>query len=151
MKNYFIRLFEYDQYANQTILETILEANNPAKPVQLMAHLLAAQQIWLNRCKSQPAIGGALWPDWQADMFAQLINDNSKVWLSYLNTLTPADFEKDISYKNSKGAEYKNKLVDVLAHLINHGTHHRAQAGQQLKFAGVEDLPNTDYIFYIRN
>lgn len=151
MKNYFIRLFEYDQYANQTILKTIFEANNPTKPVQLMAHLLAAQQIWLSRCKGEPAIGGALWPDWQADTFAQLINDNSSAWLSFLNILTPADFEKDIVYKNLQGVPYQSKLVDILAHLINHGTHHRAQAGQQLKFAGVENLPNTDYIFYIRN
>ncbi|MDB5154777.1 MAG: hypothetical protein JWR54_3528, partial [Mucilaginibacter sp.] len=55
-----------------------------------------------------------------------------------------------ISYKNLKGDDFENKLSDVLAHLINHGTHHRAQVGQHLKLAGVE-LPNTDYIFYIRN
>jgi uncharacterized damage-inducible protein DinB len=34
--------------------------------------------------------------------------------------------------------------------LINHGTHHRAQIGQLIKFDGLEILPNTDYIFYLR-
>jgi len=62
-----------------------------------------------------------------------------------------ADFEKNIYYKNLKGIAYKNKLADILAHVINHGTHHRAQAGQQLKFAGFENLPITDYIFYVRD
>jgi len=151
MKDYFIPLFNYDQYANQAILKAIRDANDPEKPVQLMAHLLAAQQIWLGRCKGGPAIGAVLWPDWKADTLEQLINDNSKAWLNYLNTVTVADFEKDIYYKNLKGIAYKNKLADILAHVINHGTHHRAQAGQQLKFAGFENLPITDYIFYVRD
>jgi uncharacterized damage-inducible protein DinB len=151
MKDYFIRLFNYDRYVNLLIIKTILEANNPEKPVKLIAHLLTAQQIWLNRCKGEPAIDGALWPDWKSDEFEQIINDNHRAWINFLDYSDPDDFDKMISYKNSKGDAFENKLSDILAHLINHGTHHRAQAGQQLKFAGVENLPNTDYIFYIRN
>jgi uncharacterized damage-inducible protein DinB len=151
MKDYFIRLFNYDCYVNLLILKTIIEANNPEKPVKLMAHLLAAQQIWLSRCKGKPAIGSALWPDWKPDVFEQMINDNHRAWINFLDYSDPDDFDKIISYKNFKGDAFENKLSDILAHLINHGTHHRAQAGQQLKFAGVENLPNTDYIFYIRN
>jgi uncharacterized damage-inducible protein DinB len=150
MKTYFTRLFNYDCHVNKIMVETIIKAGSPVKPVQLMAHLLAAQQIWLNRCKGLPAIGGALWPDWKTDTFAGLINDNHTGWINHLDTLQPTDFEKLISYKNSKGDNFQNKLSDVLAHLINHGTHHRAQAGQHLKEAGIEILPSTDYIFYIR-
>jgi uncharacterized damage-inducible protein DinB len=151
MKAYFTQLFDYDRFANILILETILTAHEPQKPVQLMAHLLAAQQVWLSRCKGEPAIGGALWPDWPSDQLEQMINDNHRAWINYLNTLNEDDFDKLISYKTFKGMPFENKLVDVLAHVINHGTHHRAQAGQQLKFAGVEKLPITDYIFYIRD
>ncbi|MDB5024407.1 MAG: DinB family protein [Mucilaginibacter sp.] len=150
MKAYFIELFNYDRYANQLIAETIVKADNPDKPSQLMAHLLAAQQTWLNRCKGAPPVGAALWPDWQTDIFEQLIDDNHRAWINFLDYSDPDDFNKIISYKNSTGDSFENKLSDVLAHVINHGTHHRAQAGQYLKLAGV-DLPNTDYIFYIRN
>ena len=150
MKTYFLKLFNYDQLANKAILQIITDAGEPKQVVKLMAHLLAAQQIWLNRCKGLPAIGGALWPDWKADTFEKLINDNHAAWVDYINGLSEADFQKIIPYKNSKGDSYENQLEDVLAHLINHGTHHRAQIGQQLKFAGVENLPITDYIFYIR-
>jgi uncharacterized damage-inducible protein DinB len=151
MKDYFIRLLNYDQYANQTILKIIRSANDPEKPVRLMAHLLAAQQVWLGRCEGRPVTNSILWPDGNADAFSLLINDNHQAWLNYLKTLNPDDFEKDISYKNLQGVAYQNKLMDILAHLINHGTHHRAQIGQQLKFAGVKDLPITDYIAYLRN
>ena len=150
MKAYFTRLVNYDRYANDLILDAILKANQPEKPVKLMAHLLAAQQIWLNRCKGLPAPTGALWPDWQADTFADTIARNNADWLNYLDGLQPEDLEKLVSYKNSKGDAFQNHLSDVLAHVINHGTHHRAQAGQHLKAAGFENLPNTDYIFYIR-
>ncbi len=149
MKPYFIQLFNYDRYANLRILETIRKVDNAEKPVQLMAHLFAAQQVWLNRCKREPAISYALWPDWGVDTFEQLINDNHQKWINFLEGLNDDDFEIQVSYKNSKGEGFENKLSDILAHAINHGTHHRAQAGQYLKLTGIE-LPNTDYILYIR-
>jgi len=114
-----------------------------------MAHLLAAQQIWINRCKGLPATVGELWPDLPADTLKGLITENSTAWLNYLDGLQPDDFEKLISYKSIRGDSFENKLADILGHVINHGTHHRAQAGQHLKEVGV-DLPITDYIFYLR-
>ena len=147
MKAYFIQLFNYDHHQNLQISETIINAGNPEKPVKLIAHLLAAQQIWLNRCKGEPTIGG-VWPDWTPDTFEQIINDNHRAWINLLDYSDPDDFDKMISYKSLNGDSHENKLSDILTHLINHGTHHRAQAGQHLKLAGA-DLPNTDYIFYL--
>jgi len=151
MNDYFLNLFNYDQFANGVILNCIFEAGEPEKPVQLMAHLLAAQQVWLNRCKGLPPASNVLWPDWKADTFEKLINDNHKGWVEYVSNLQPQDFNKIIAYKNTKGEDFENELADILAHVINHGTHHRAQAGQQLKLAGLENLPLTDYILYVRS
>ncbi|MDB5132678.1 MAG: hypothetical protein JWR02_2427, partial [Mucilaginibacter sp.] len=67
MKDYFIRLFNYDRHANLLISDIILKAQRPEKTVKLMAHTLAAQQIWLARCKELPPPGIVLWPDWPAD------------------------------------------------------------------------------------
>lgn len=150
MKNYFLKLIDYDHHTNKTLAKLIVEAGEPEQAVKLMAHMLAAQQVWLNRCKYLPAPGGALWPDWRADTFEQIINDNHARWVDFLSEQSDNDFEKIVYYKNSKGDSFENKLEDVMAHLINHGTHHRAQIGQELKLAGVEKLPVTDYIFYIR-
>jgi len=151
MKAHFIKMFEYDKHVNFLILKSILEINAPGKPVQLMAHLLASQQIWLNRCKGLPAAGGALWPDWKAAAFEPIIHENHLNWIDFINTLKPEDFSRSIQYQNSKGENFQNELSDVLAHVINHGTHHRAQAGQHLKLVGLKQLPATDYIFYLRN
>jgi uncharacterized damage-inducible protein DinB len=150
MKKYFISLFDFDRYANKLMLKVIMQAGETEKPVHLMAHLLSAQQVWYNRCKGLPQVGYQLWPDWKASSFEKLMDDNHSQWLSFLNETDDNSFEKQIIYKNSQGEGFSNKLEDVLAHVINHGTHHRAQAGQLLKMTG-ENLPNTDYIFYLRS
>ncbi|HTD41213.1 MAG TPA: DinB family protein, partial [Mucilaginibacter sp.] len=128
MKAYFTRLFNYDRYANLLIVSAIQQTKEPEKAEQLMAHMLAAQQIWMNRCKGEPAIGSTLWPDWKADTFEEMINDNHRKWVVFLEKLNNSDFERLISYKSLRGDGFKNKLIDILGHVINHGTHHRAQA-----------------------
>jgi len=152
MKAYFTRLFQYDAYANQIILDTIIKAGEPEKAVQLMAHILAAQQIWLNRCKGLPQAAVELWigPGTQASEFGEKIKENHEAWIECLGGFTDSDFDKTLHYQNLRGDKWESKLVDILTHVINHGTHHRAQIGQQLKFAGAGSLANTDYIAYIR-
>jgi len=150
MKAYFTKLFQYDRHANLLILETIKSADNPEKPVQLLAHLLGSQQVWLKRCRKDPGNYGPIWPDWKAEQLDEIIEQNHKDWIAFINSLSDEDFESKLTYQNSKGDTFTDDLTDILAHVINHGTHHRAQAGQQLKFAGVDKLPITDYIFYIR-
>ena len=150
MKEYFIKLFNYDRFANAQMLDCITAANQPLKALQLMAHLLGAQQIWLKRCKQLQAPGGPIWPDWPVSELKAMIENNHAAWISFLEQADDDEFKTLIVYKNLKGDSFQNSLTDILAHLINHGTHHRAQIGQQLKFVGLEKLPVTDYIFYLR-
>jgi len=149
MKDYFIRLLHYDRYSNLRILTALLQTEDHVKAEQLMAHLLTAQQVWLGRCIDKSANITTLWPDWKADTFEQMINNNHQQWLKYLESLNDSDFERRIRYKNLQGDNFETGLTDILTHLINHGTHHRAQVGQHLKLAGA-DLPSTDYILFAR-
>ncbi|MES2107830.1 MAG: DinB family protein [Bacteroidota bacterium] len=151
MKNFFIRLFNYDRFANESILEVLINSSRPEKAIKLMAHTLAAQQVWFNRCKGLVPYSGALWQDdGNIDGFAATIRKNNEDWITYLEMLTDGDFEKIISYNNMKGDPFESRLNDILIHIINHGTHHRAQIGQHLKFTGAETLPVTDYIAFSR-
>jgi uncharacterized damage-inducible protein DinB len=152
MKAYFEKLFNYDKYANELIFNAIDTAGQPDKPVQLMAHLLAAQIVWVSRCLYLPPANVELWPplgDKRFD-FPAIITANHDTWITYLNAIRETDFDKIVRYKSTKGDSFENQLSDIIAHVINHGTHHRAQIGQLLKQAGFENLPNTDYIAYLR-
>lgn len=149
MKQHFIKLFGYDYYANAIILKAITEAGNPEQAVKLMAHTLAAQQVWLSRCRQDAnAPVNPIWPDdWKTEDLLIINQQNNKNWIQFLEG---ENLDLTITYKNSTGLAFNNSIADILTHLINHGTHHRAQAGQVLKNMGYK-LPNTDYIMYLRN
>jgi len=149
MKDYFIRLFEYDLYASQLILKEIRQAGNQQQSILLFGHLLAAQQRWLARCEYSNAPEVEIFPKAETIPFEDVLADNHKRWLAYL--IATDDFEQRITYKHSSGTEFTDKLADMITQVTNHDTHHRAQIGQQLKLAGLDKLPPTDYIFFIRN
>jgi hypothetical protein len=45
MKSHFKKMFNYDEYANNALLETIKVSTGHHKALQLMAHLLSAQRV----------------------------------------------------------------------------------------------------------
>lgn len=150
MKSYFIRLFNFDQFANTQINELMLKINKGGKPVQLMAHLLSAEQLWLARCKGINTSGVSSWPNWEVNSFESIIESNHNEWVAFLNALNESDFDRIIHYQNSTGNDFENALCDILTHVINHGTHTRAQIGQHLKVNENDRLPITDYSYYLR-
>jgi uncharacterized damage-inducible protein DinB len=157
MKQHFLRLFEYDHLANNlvyTALRDFPPATDDAgpdpleRPTVLMAHLLAASRNWSLRCQGKSSAGLELWPKPQWGEMGDLMEANAKGWKAFLEG--EADFGRKMIYQNQAGETFTNDLTDILAHVINHGTHHRAQIGQRLQAAGLEHLPATDYIVYLR-
>src|ERR1700756_2243172 len=98
MKNFLIRLFDYDKYTNLLLAQTIADAGDPEKPVQLMGHILAAQQLWLARCLGGAPAAAAIWPEWEPAIFEPLIYDSHRGWIDFLRTKNDTDFDKYISY-----------------------------------------------------
>ena len=153
MLRYLAQLFRYDLSINQSLFHIIKSCKEPDKSKQLMAHMLAAQQVWFNRALEIPAGNIVLWPEigtMDVDLVAEFENSTEK-WLKFLSGLKDEDLEKVVNYKNTIGESFNSKLIDIIIQVLNHGTHHRAQIGQLLKAQGIEKLPITDYIFYVRN
>ncbi|GAA4102301.1 DinB family protein [Mucilaginibacter panaciglaebae] len=150
MKEYFLRMFGYDLYANNQILATMRRAKTPQNTLVLMAHLLGAQMRWLKRCKNQSEAGLEMFPQVETIPFETLIAQNHREWSDFLNELADTDMDRAIVYRNTSGAEFSSTITEIATQVINHGTHHRAQIGQLLKQIGVDALPPLDFIFYIR-
>lgn len=148
MKEHFIKLLDYDRHSNLQLLPVIIKTGQPQRAVEVMAHILSVQQIWLDRCNgSSSATAFTAWPNWTADTFEATIHSNHADWLAFLDN---TDLSHSIDYKNLAGTPFNSKLIDIYTHMINHGTHHRGQIGQLLKFAGAPALPATDYIAFTR-
>ena len=52
------RLFQFDEWANSRVLEALGQSpvQNP-RALHLMAHILVAQKIWLERLNAQDTVG----------------------------------------------------------------------------------------------
>lgn len=65
--------------------------------------------------------------------------------------LATIDFtdERIIKYSNSTGTVFETAVSDILLHVFNHGTYHRAQIAKEMKQHNIEPI-NTDYIQFVR-
>ncbi|WP_409252333.1 DinB family protein [Bacillus sp. SCS-153A] len=59
------------------------------------------------------------------------------------------DLTSMVSYRTSEGEEFKNRVEDLLQHLVNHGTYHRGNIGAMLRQQGSPGC-STDYIYFLR-
>ncbi len=67
-------------------------------------------------------------------------------WLS--NEVLEADFESNLTYRNSKGVASRRNFFELVAHLFNHQTHHRGQISALLYQKGI-DIGVTDFLMDI--
>jgi len=54
-----------------------------------------------------------------------------------------------VDYKNSKGEPWRNRVEDVLTHVIMHSAYHRGQIAMEMRAAGMEPA-YTDFIHAVR-
>lgn len=148
---HFVNLFEYDYWATRRILD-VLGANQEAdleRCLDLMSHLLRAQRVWLNRIEKSDVAPLAIWERDTLAECAERCAENTRDWLRFLSSCSAGDLNNQINYTNQRGEPFTSELREILTHVINHGTHHRAQIALLLRQAGISPPP-TDYIVYAR-
>jgi uncharacterized damage-inducible protein DinB len=149
LADYLRRQFAYDEWANREVLNAIRAAGDAnQRSLQLMSHILAAELVWLERLKGQPQ-SVPVWP--QPDL-AQCEAQAAKLggqWLEFLDLITAGDVSQSISYRNSKGEEWTNTIVDVLTHVVMHSAYHRGQIATHMRAAG-QTPAYTDFIHGVR-
>ena len=71
----------------------------------------------------------------------------SKLWLDFVTG--QESFNRSLTYNNYVGDPYVNNVENIMIHLVNHSTYHRAQIALLLRQKGFEPV-NTDFITYDR-
>ncbi len=140
------KLITYDEWANRQVFDALQKVDAEKHKVEIegmFGHLLAAQKVWISRITGESA-NMEIWPELSNNELKALINENPDRLKALIHRA-----DEFISYKNSKGEEFKNKVGDILTHIIIHGQHHRAQIAKKLRAAGITP-PETDYIFFLR-
>lgn len=116
----------------------------PERAIQLINHILSAHRVWNARILSETPIH-----PWEMHPFEELLGLNSKNHRDTLQILENSDLENIISYQNTSGAVFQNKLEDIHFHVVNHGTYHRGQIALLFRESGLTPMVS-DFIAYKR-
>lgn len=139
---YFLRLAEFEAWANTKVLDTLRSVNSvPQRAQELLAHIIAAQWLWLARMDGRTS-PMAVWPSISLEQCANEIASLSSAWREFLRR---ANLRMLFEYTNSKGEHFESRVEDALTHIFMHGQYHRGQIIQLLRQAGIEP-PYVDFI-----
>jgi uncharacterized damage-inducible protein DinB len=156
-----LTLFDYSYWASARLWKALLlvtpeqfTAKNTSSYGSLrgtLVHILFAERIWRRRIQGEPMPTGfpseadfptpqSLVVAWQAD---------EKLERAFLAGLSEAFLQSTLEYKNTKGVSFQNLVWNILAHVVNHGTQHRAEAAAMLTDFGLSP-GDVDMILYFR-
>lgn len=148
MKKYFLKLYQYNAWANKRVLETLNRQRVEDKAIlSLMGHIVAAQYLWLHRIKGLPAPDVKLWGEYELDALTSSAQKAGDQWLEFVEGTD--NFDRQLTYRNYTGDPYTNNVEMIMIHLVNHSSYHRAQIAMLLRQKGLEPV-NTDFITYDR-
>ncbi|MDQ3474526.1 MAG: DinB family protein [Acidobacteriota bacterium] len=148
--------FEYEQDSNAKVLASLQAVADPLrgmpeyqKAIDLLAHLVAARNMWLYRL----GVGSApleLFPaESPLTRLPELLDQMQSAWRTYFESLTDAEVARRFEYTSYDGPRFSNTVDDVLTQLYGHSLYHRGQIAMLLRSIGAEPAP-TDFIYWAR-
>jgi uncharacterized damage-inducible protein DinB len=146
MKPLLENFLAYNFWANLRLIGIFQAEYRHEASIRLFSHLLNAHDTWLARIRQQEP---------QFDIWEiHVVNSFERVnELNYQHSIRLLSEEHElgriITYQNTSGKSFQNSISDILLHVVNHGTHHRAQIAGHMKKAGI-DVPPIGYIVYKR-
>lgn len=154
-------LFEYNYWAARLILRAAdgLSSEQFTAPARLsfgslrgtLVHILSTERIWRLRCQAGISPTTMLQEADYADLaaFRLAVEAEERDMRAYLATLSDDDLQRTVRYTNTRGFPYENVLWQILAHVVNHGTQFRSEAGVALTEMG-HSPGDVDLIFFMR-
>lgn len=153
-------LYDYNYWANARILDALDRAPAEAydSPNSLvwsslrgtLIHILGAEWVWLSRCEGRSPAGLLAEEEFQtvATLRARWKNEEARM-RTFLASLTTARLVQPVEYRTTTGAAMSTPLWQILLHVVNHGTQHRAEVAQVLTELG-HSPGDVDMILFFR-
>jgi uncharacterized damage-inducible protein DinB len=145
-------LHDYNRWANLRVLEgaskltpeeftrDLQSSHNSVRDT--LAHILAAEWIWLERWKGTSP-GSLLDPGDFATIESLEVRwaEVERDYREYTSALTDELLGTVITYQNTRGEEWSYPLGEMFQHVMNHSTYHRGQVTTLLRQLGAEVMP----------
>ena len=143
------RRFAYHAWATRTLTGALTDDSEHERARALLAHVLAADLIWLRRLRGEYSGDLVLWPWLTAGQVRSLSHESAAGYPAYLAALPDAGLASSVRYTNMKGDAFETVVSDILEHVLLHGAYHRGQVADELRQCGTA-VPGTDYIVWVR-
>lgn len=157
MKQTYLDYANYNIWANAKLTDHLLEQNDDLLSKELVgsfptikatiSHLWRAETGWLSRLKGN---------GWDASKVMNFSGNNRELFTAwqitseqFRNFVLDADLEKKIEFEH-KGEKFSIPTREIVQTVFNHGSYHRGQVIMMLRQLGITDLPQTDYIEWVR-
>lgn len=114
-------------------------------------HILVGDRVWLARITGDgeaPRRLDEILHDSLDGLTTAREREDARL-ISVVDDLDEARLAETLRYANMSGMAQATPLAQVLAHLINHQTHHRGQAHAIISGLG-RDAPELDLIYFLR-
>jgi uncharacterized damage-inducible protein DinB len=157
---YIRTLYDYSTWAWRRVLDAA-EGLGPGEIAQAplphhdsllgtLAHSLGSEVLWRLRWERLPTV-----PMLKATDVADLADlrvrwaDEEVEWHAALASLTDDELLLPVDYHSLSGHPFRQPLWEMLTHMLNHGTQHRAEAAAMLTILG-RSPGDLDLIIYYR-
>jgi len=155
-------LFDYNYWANGKILTAAagMGAEELSAPTSLshgsllatLVHTQAVEWMWRTRCEKGDSPPRYIPPERFLGVESVRVAwaEEEKATRAFLGALTDGRLNEPVRYASRRGEGREAVLWQVLVHVVNHGTHHRAEAGLRLAELG-RPPGNLDFLLYLRS
>lgn len=148
MKDWLERLLGHMEWANGRALEAV-RGTGEERSLDLMAHVLATERVWMARIRTGDSSGLEIWPSLSVEECQRLMRRNLGTYRSFADSVSEEGLRRDVAYRNSSGTRFETPVGEILLHVSQHGSYHRGQIARELREAGEEPV-NTDFIQFVR-
>ena len=149
VRAYLARMFRYMAWADRRALEALRAAPAAhAEALPLLAHILAAEHIWLARLEQRDP-RYPVWPALGLDECDSLASENGAGYQAFVERLSDCHPTGGVRYRTSQGQEFVTSVLDILTQVITHGPYHRGQVARVIGRGGGAAV-NTDFITFAR-
>jgi uncharacterized damage-inducible protein DinB len=158
-KHDILTLYQYNQWANKKIQDSarnvtqeqfLAAASFPHGGLRsTLTHVLFAEWIWRNRWEgTSPTtrLNPEEFPTLEA--LLQRWQEEGRKLMEFVEAVTDEKLAAPFHYQNTRGVPKENILWHAMAHVVNHGTQHRAEAAAMLTEFGCSP-GDLDMIYFL--
>ena len=144
-----LSLYDHMAWANELAIGSLRGASHaPPQALEIMAHILGAEHVWLTRLEGRPRTV-PVWPSLSVEECGALSAELRDAYRRFVESVGEGGLSRNVHYRNSAGVEFDSTVEDILVHVAMHGSYHRGQVALLVRAAGDEPAP-TDYIGFVR-